>query len=85
MTALIKALGGQVQEYPDGLLVEGREGLPGGAFVDGCNDHRIVMSAAVLASGCQQPVVIRGVEAVEKSYPGFFEDFRKLGGRADVV
>ena len=28
---------------------------------------------------------IRGAEAVEKSYPGFFEDFRKLGGRADVV
>lgn len=85
MTALIKALGGQVQEYPDGLLVEGRERLLGGVFVDGCNDHRIVMSAAVLASACQQPVVIRGAEAVEKSYPGFFEDFRKLGGRADVV
>ena len=53
--------------------------------VDGHNDHRIVMAAAIAASSCRFPVVIRGAEAVQKSYPHFFADFRKLGGRADVI
>ncbi len=52
----------------------------GGVDVDGANDHRIVMAAAVLASARREPVTIRGAEAVKKSYPSFFADYRELGG-----
>lgn len=40
--------------------------------IDGANDHRIVMAAAILASGINAPVKIIGAEAVSKSYPNFF-------------
>ena len=55
------------------------------AVIDGANDHRIVMSAAIAALRCLESVKITGAEAVAKSYPDFFDVFRSLGGRADVV
>ena len=57
---------------------------PGGT-VDGANDHRIVMAAAVAATRCQGPVVIRGAEAVKKSYPGFWREYENLGGDVRVL
>ena len=43
-------------------------------------DHRIVMSAAIAAALlCERPVTIEGADAVQKSYPHFFEDFAALG------
>ena len=59
-------------------------GLRGGT-ADGANDHRVVMSAAIAGMFCREPVLIRGAEAVHKSYPDFFEDFKKLGGLCDVI
>ena len=81
---MLKALGGACAEEADSLTVYGVPGLPGGV-VDGANDHRIVMSAAVAATRCQEPVVIRGAEAVKKSYPGFWRDYEGLGGEVRVV
>jgi 3-phosphoshikimate 1-carboxyvinyltransferase len=52
--------------------------------VDGANDHRIVMAAAVAAACADRPVRITGAQAVEKSYPSFFSDFEALGGNAHV-
>jgi 3-phosphoshikimate 1-carboxyvinyltransferase len=43
------------------------------------------MAAAAAACACENPVVIRGCEAVNKSYPSFFEDYRAMGGVANVV
>ncbi len=76
---LIRSLGGQAEELPDGLVVAGG-GLRGGR-ADGAGDHRIVMSAAVAAARCEYSVEISGAEAVAKSYPRFFRDYRELGGR----
>ena len=39
------------------------------------------MAAAIAATVAAGPVRITGAEAVEKSYPAFFDDFRRLGGR----
>jgi 3-phosphoshikimate 1-carboxyvinyltransferase len=81
--AMLAALGGRVTETEDGLVIEGQETLKGGT-VDGANDHRIVMAAAVASARCTAPVVIRGAEAVRKSYPGFFGDFALLGGAVSI-
>lgn len=82
MEETILALGGEARETPDGLVIRGRS-LRGGT-VDGKNDHRIVMSAAIAATACQNEVTILGAEAVNKSYPRFWEDFQALGGSVDV-
>ena len=67
-------------ETADGLIVRGGKRLHGGE-VDSFNDHRIAMSMAVAATVADGPVVIRGAEAVAKSYPAFWEDYEALGGQ----
>lgn len=83
VTKLLRALGGKVEEYPDRLVIHG--GPLRGGDVDGANDHRIVMSAAIAALGCGGPVRVSHGEAVAKSYPDFFEVFKQLGGVCHVV
>ncbi len=71
---LISSLGGKVEELEDSLIIHGTGRLRGGC-ADSCNDHRIAMSAAVAACICSEPVEVNGAESVEKSYPGFWDDF----------
>ncbi len=78
--AMLNALGAEAEERPEELIIRGRGSLRGGV-VDSCRDHRIAMSAAVAALACRGPVTILGAEAVEKSYPAFWQDYRSLGGR----
>ena len=75
--ALLSALGGSVQELPDGLVISGRARLSGGT-ANACGDHRIAMSAAMAACGCERPAAVLGSECVAKSYPAFWEDFASL-------
>lgn len=82
--AMIRALGGNVTELADSLVIEGCGSLEGGT-VESFNDHRIVMAAAAAAVLCRTPVTIRGAEAVNKSYPGFFRDFTRAGGSYNVI
>ena len=49
----------------------------------GHNDHRIVMSLAVLATVTGG--VIEGAEAVAKSFPDFFERIRKIGIQTEII
>lgn len=84
--ALLRALGVTVHVGPDTLTVVGRghhgeRGTFSGGTVEGANDHRIVMSAAVAALRAEGAVTIRGADAVRKSYPSFFEDAVMLGAR----
>lgn len=51
-----------------------------GGIVNSCNDHRIAMAAAIATTVCTQPVTIQGAEAVNKSYPKFWAEYRRLGG-----
>ena len=82
--SLLTKVGAAVSETDDGLVIWGENDLIGGR-VEGANDHRIVMSAAILSCLCALPVDIVGAEAVGKSYPHFFEDFNSLGGKANVI
>lgn len=75
----LNALGGCITETQDGLIIDGSRPLSGGE-VDSFGDHRIAMMAAVASTACTKEVIIRGAEAVNKSYPGFWADFVSLGG-----
>ena len=82
VAAMLEALGGKTSQTDDSLTVFG-DGLLGGT-VDCANDHRIAMAGAIAATACKEKVTLLGCECVNKSYPGFFDDFTKLGGKVNV-
>lgn len=80
---LLNALGGKAEEEGDTLIVHGTGRLSGGT-VDTVNDHRMVMAAAVASIGCDSPVTVNYPEAVNKSYPGFFDTLDALRGEGKM-
>ena len=76
---LLRALGGQVEEKEDGLVITGVSALHGGA-VETQNDHRLAMSAATAACAATGEITVDNDGCVAKSYPRFWEDFSSLKG-----
>ncbi|MCA1631337.1 MAG: 3-phosphoshikimate 1-carboxyvinyltransferase [Acidobacteria bacterium] len=68
----LRAMGARVEEYADGLFVEGRAGLRG-ARVRSFGDHRIAMAFAVAALVAEGETEIEGAECVAVSFPEFFD------------
>ena len=83
VSGLLRALGATCEEEPEGLTVHASSFR--GGTVDGANDHRIVMAAAIAATASARPVTILGAEAVQKSYPDFFDVYSALGGEVSVL
>ena len=54
------------------------DSVKNGKPVNTYGDHRIAMSAAVMACYAKRPVTVEGAECVAKSYPGFWDDFERL-------
>ena len=77
--SMLCALGADVSETDDGLIINGKSTLTGGT-TDGFNDHRIAMSAAVVSVACTSDVTIEGAECVSKSYPEFWNDIQNSLG-----
>ena len=65
------------------MIIKGKNKLSGGT-VSSYNDHRIAMSAAVASCACNGKVTVENALAVEKSYPAFWKDFKKLGFNIDL-
>ncbi len=76
--SLLQNLGAEVLISENELEV--KPALFHGGTVDSVGDHRIAMAAAIAATTATDPVTILGADCVAKSYPGFWDDFRKLGG-----
>lgn len=85
MADALGALSAKVTELPDGLLIEGSGRPQGGVRLRGYNDHRVVMALSIAAAYCTEPVSITDAEAVRKSYPDFFRDYRVIGGLFDGI
>ncbi|HAE62908.1 MAG TPA: 3-phosphoshikimate 1-carboxyvinyltransferase [Eubacteriaceae bacterium] len=79
ITQVLSTLGADIAQYTDGLVIKGADKLKGGE-VDSFNDHRIAMAAAVASIRCEEKVIIKNAQSVNKSYPKFWEDFASLGG-----
>lgn len=71
LVAGLRAMGADVDEFPDGFAVRGSRQLTGGV-VDARHDHRLAMSFAVAALGATHPTEIHGAEVAAVSFPGFF-------------
>ena len=81
---MLKSFGVSAEAVDDRLVIDGKGTVTGGT-VNGFRDHRIVMAASIAAAWAEGPVTILDAEAVGKSYPGFFEQFAALGGRAKEI
>jgi len=79
VTAALRALGGEVEPTPDGMVIEGSGALRGGA-IESYGDHRIAMLGAVAGLASREGVEVHGMEAAAVSYPGFEADLRSLLG-----
>lgn len=79
MSQLLRKTGVDFQEKRDGFVIEGRPDLsPPGNIFDSFDDHRIAMSAAVLALKCTSESIILNAESSRISYPDFWGDLTKL-------
>jgi 3-phosphoshikimate 1-carboxyvinyltransferase len=70
MCANLKAMGAQVQEYSDGMIITGGRPLHG-ARLPSYGDHRIAMAFAIAGLFAEGETVIEGCECIETSYPDF--------------
>lgn len=79
MCDCLSKVGANIIEESEGLIIHGVPKLKGGT-VSGYNDHRIVMAMSIASIISENPIIIEGAEAINKSYPTFFGDFKALGG-----
>ena len=78
---VLRAMGADVEERPDGLVIEGGRPLKG-AEVDARDDHRIAMAAAVAALVANGPTTIHGAEAAAVSFPAFWDALESVAAGA---
>ncbi|MEX2107479.1 MAG: 3-phosphoshikimate 1-carboxyvinyltransferase [Solirubrobacterales bacterium] len=79
VSAALAGLGGKVEPTADGMVIEGTDGLRGGA-IDSHGDHRIAMLGAVAGLASKEGVEVTGMDAAAVSYPGFEADLASLLG-----
>ncbi len=77
VVAALRAMGVEVEERPDGMVIEGAGRLRGAA-VESEGDHRLAMAWAVAGLVAEGEVVVGGSESVDISYPAFWRDLAAL-------
>ncbi|MEM2352161.1 MAG: 3-phosphoshikimate 1-carboxyvinyltransferase [Thermoproteota archaeon] len=75
-------MGASIRVQEDSLAIYG-SGRLHSAEIDPHMDHRIAMACTVAALGADGETIIRDIECINKSYPGFIMDMRLLG--ADMI
>ena len=80
MATGLRAIGAQVEEHEDGLIITGSGGEPleGGATVTSALDHRIAMSFAVAGQNCYHAVTVDDVSPIATSFPTFEDILKNL-------
>jgi len=79
MVANLQVLGVDVQETPDGMVIQGGNPLRQTGPVRSFGDHRVAMAMAVLGTYAENPLGILNVACTETSYPGFWSQLEELG------
>ena len=73
----LTAMGGNVEETSDGMIIHGGAPLQG-ASIDSRLDHRIAMSFAIAGLAAEGTTQLLRADCVDISYPGFYKDLREL-------
>jgi 3-phosphoshikimate 1-carboxyvinyltransferase len=75
----LRRMGARVEEFPDGLRIEGKQKLKG-AEIDSHDDHRIAMAFAVAGLVAEGTTIIKNASCVEISFPDFFDALNRVVG-----
>jgi 3-phosphoshikimate 1-carboxyvinyltransferase len=75
----LSAMGADVEETPDGMVIRGGRPLHG-AVIDSHLDHRIAMTFAVAGCAAEGETRILGADCVNISYPEFYQELKRLAG-----
>lgn len=81
----LKKIGVEIETTEDEIKILGKKNYLGNIEVFGHKDHRIVMSLAIAGTMLEKPIIIDGAEAVEKSYPKFFQDLESLNIKVEYL
>lgn len=71
LVAELKKIGADIEEKPDGFIINGKTKLKGDAEVECYHDHRLAMSLYVAGLVCDKPVLIKEFDWVNISFPEF--------------
>ena len=74
----LKKIGADIEETPDGFIINGKTNLKGDTEVETYHDHRLAMSLYVAGLICDKPIAINGFEWVNISFPEFNKLFNSL-------
>ncbi len=77
MVVQLGKMGALIEEKKDGLIIEGVKRFKG-AVVNSYGDHRIAMALSIAALRAEGETVIENAECVEVSFPGFFENLKRV-------
>ncbi len=79
----LKKWGVDIESDEDSITIRGKNSyvMDHPVHIDSHNDHRIVMAMSVFGLCAQSDTVIENAEAINKSYPRFFEDLKRLKGK----
>lgn len=77
----LSKMGVKIDSSEDEIVIEGAAAYEGGVHFAAHNDHRIVMALCVASLCAKKPCVIHDAQVVDKSYPTFFADVIKIGGK----
>lgn len=69
----LKKLGADIEETPDGMIINGKTELKGGAEIESHKDHRLAMSFYVAGLVCEKEILIKDFEWVNISFPEFLQ------------
>lgn len=81
MVKNLTKLGAHLEVDGDTVKIYGKDMLEGGATVETYGDHRIAMALAIASIRCMNPIILDDETVVSKSYPTFFDEFVRLGGK----
>lgn len=79
----LKSLGAQAEEGADEMRFAGVSRLKGGVVAQAHNDHRMAMLLCIASQVSEGVISFGGSECINKSYPGFYQDYIQLGGEID--
>ena len=80
MVDILTKLGVNISTKEHTVTILGQPSFKGHLILDSYHDHRIAMAIAIASILADGPITILDASSVEKSYPTFFSDFKKLGG-----
>ena len=80
MIDILTTLGVKTTLNKDTLTIQGTKQFQGHHTFKSYDDHRIVMALSIAALKADGPITIKQADAINKSYPKFFDDYQTLGG-----